>query len=462
MSNLIHFVALLLWWVSSKTYVSAQIINGFTLIKAPSTDLGPLPGTIDLSTVGSLLSIRADTNSNIVARVEFFFDGKKVRVEYIAPYALAGDTNGVYKPCVPMTVPGLHTLEAKVFDSTGTNLESRSTQFTVINQNPTSPVAEPIGVQAPVPTPIDVQAPVPAPIGVQAPVPAPSSSNSVITGYNLVAISNDVSNKYALPNIIDLATTGRSLSIEALTSTTANVASVSFAWDGDFVNLEASSPWALNGDVGSVFHVFTPMTILGSHTLVVKAMDMLNVVIETNTVSVTVVDSAIAPASAPTGISETVQVLGELRKWHKVTLAFTGPFASETDVINPFMQYRFDVTFTHDASGKIYNVPGFFAADGNAANTSASSGNKWYCHFAPDEIGNWTYVASFVEGPDISVSTDAGLPTSFHGQSGSFTIESSNKSGRDHRGKGRLMYVGQHHLKYAETGEWFLKAGADR
>jgi hypothetical protein len=33
--------------------------------------------------------------------------------------------------------------------------------------------------------------------------------------------------------------------------------------------------------------------------------------------------------------------------------------------------------------------------------------------------------------------------------------------GRDHRGKGRLQYVGEHHLRFAETGEWFLKAGAD-
>jgi hypothetical protein len=25
-----------------------------------------------------------------------------------------------------------------------------------------------------------------------------------------------------------------------------------------------------------------------------------------------------------------------------------------------------------------------------------------------------------------------------------------------------LQYVGQHHLQFAETGEWFLKAGVDR
>jgi Domain of unknown function (DUF5060) len=329
MQNLLQFVALLLWWVSRNSHASAQIINGFTLIKTPSTDMGPVLDTVDLATAGHLLSIRADTNSNSVAKVEFSFDGKKVRVERTAPYALGGDTNGIYASFASMTVAGLHTLVAKALDSTGNVLETKSIKFTV--KNPTSPVASPIRVQAPVPRPV--------------------SSNT------------------------------------------------------------------------------TPNS---------------------------------APVSAPTGISETVQVLGELRKWHKVTLAFTGPFVSETDTINPFMQYRMDVTFTHATSGKEYKVPGYFAADGNAAITSASNGNKWHCNFAPDEIGIWTYVASFVEGSEISVSTSAGVPTSFHGQSGSFNIESTNKSGRDHRGKGRLMYVGQHHLQYAETGEWFLMAGADR
>ena len=32
-------------------------------------------------------------------------------------------------------------------------------------------------------------------------------------------------------------------------------------------------------------------------------------------------------------------------------------------------------------------VPGYFAADGNAANTSATSGNKWRAHLSPDKAG---------------------------------------------------------------------------
>ena len=35
-----------------------------------------------------------------------------------------------------------------------------------------------------------------------------------------------------------------------------------------------------------------------------------------------------------------VQIKGELRKWHKVTLAIQGPMTSETNATNPFTNYR--------------------------------------------------------------------------------------------------------------------------
>jgi hypothetical protein len=83
------------------------------------------------------------------------------------------------------------------------------------------------------------------------------------------------------------------------------------------------------------------------------------------------------------------QVSGELKKWHKVTLTFDGPDTSETADPNPFLYYRLNVTFTHQPSGKSFLVPGYYAADGNAANTSADSSNKWRVHFAPDAVGTW-------------------------------------------------------------------------
>jgi hypothetical protein len=45
--------------------------------------------------------------------------------------------------------------------------------------------------------------------------------------------------------------------------------------------------------------------------------------------------------------------------------------------------------------------------------------------------------------------------------SGNFEISASHKSGRDFRGKGMLQYVGERYLKFAGSGEYFLKVGSD-
>jgi len=157
-------------------------------------------------------------------------------------------------------------------------------------------------------------------------------------------------------------------------------------------------------------------------------------------------------------------ITGELKKWHGITLSFEGPFHDEMDVDpNPFLDYRLQVAFTHSSTGKVYEVPGYFAADGDAANTSATLGNIWRVHFTPDEDGEWTYEVSCLGGANIAVELDqGGLPvTELDGQSGSFSVAATDKTGRDFRAKGRLSYVGKHHLQFEETGEYFLKGGAD-
>ncbi|MEM6632392.1 MAG: carbohydrate-binding protein [Bacteroidota bacterium] len=153
------------------------------------------------------------------------------------------------------------------------------------------------------------------------------------------------------------------------------------------------------------------------------------------------------------------KIEGELRKWHKMTLSFEGPQTNETASKNPFSDYRLEVIFRK--GNKQYKVPGFFAADGNAANSSASSGNIWQVHFAPDETGVWNYDVSFKTGKDVALSNGGSSAGFMDGEKGTFNIAESNKSGRDHRGKGRLAYVGEHYLQFAETKEWFVKAGAD-
>ncbi|WP_231617430.1 DUF5060 domain-containing protein [Novipirellula aureliae] len=171
---------------------------------------------------------------------------------------------------------------------------------------------------------------------------------------------------------------------------------------------------------------------------------------------------ALLLASAANAADATIS--GELRQWHKVTLTLDGPQASEDGTPNPFLDYRMQVTFCHPESGQTYVVPGYFAADGDAANTSATSGNKWRAHLAPDHPGEWTYNVSFRQGQNVAVSDapDAGTPVdSVDGLSGSMMILKTDKTGRDFRSKGRLNYVGKHHLQFAGSGEFFLKAGAD-
>jgi len=161
-------------------------------------------------------------------------------------------------------------------------------------------------------------------------------------------------------------------------------------------------------------------------------------------------------------------VSGELKQWHRVTVTFAGPESSETAEPNPFRDYRLSVEFAN--GNKRYVVPGFFAADGNAAESGAEKGNCWRVHFTPDLPGTWTYRASFRTGRDVAVSDepDAGKPTALDGANGSFTIGPSDKTGRDHRAKGMLCYVGGHYLRFAGHrsealvgGEFYLKGGAD-
>ncbi|HJQ99111.1 MAG TPA: DUF5060 domain-containing protein [Candidatus Polarisedimenticolaceae bacterium] len=153
-------------------------------------------------------------------------------------------------------------------------------------------------------------------------------------------------------------------------------------------------------------------------------------------------------------------VSGELKQWHAVAVTFDGPASSETATPNPFTDYRLDVTFT-GPSAQVYRVPGYYAADGDAANTGATSGNKWRVKFCPDAAGSWHYVASFVTGSKIAASPTGGTSAGFFdGASGTFSIAPTDKTGLDLRGKGKLEYVGEHYLRF-RNGVAFIKSGSN-
>lgn len=238
------------------------------------------------------------------------------------------------------------------------------------------------------------------------------------------------------------------------------IGSVLFSYDSvSHFHTENVPPYSFAGDKSGSFNTWTPAP--GNHTIIATPYSGLNAIgIEGTPLKINfqvIKDSAVITPEIPAVIS------GELKKWHRMTITFDGPFTSETSNPNPFLAYRLDVTFTH-SSGKSYKVPGYFAADGNAGETGATSGNKWKVHFSPDSTGTWTYLASFRQGTNIAVSdsADEGIAVSpIDGLTGSFSISPSDKTGIDLRARGLLKYVGSPYLQFAETGEYFRKAGTD-
>lgn len=314
---------------------------------------------------------------------------------------------------------------------------------------------------------------------------ATATTHTVFTGVTLVDADADADLRPLLPNdTIDLsAYPGVALTIRADVVVAAAggsatiISAVEFDLDsGRTIRSESVAPYFLGGDVSGNADAVATLLVPGAHTLTVTAMDPSGAAVDVLTVAFAVVASnataaATNPTAAPASANDVPAyqadtsgaVNGELKKWHKITVGFLGPVTGETNnIVNPFTDFRLDVTFTHAATGKAHVVPGYYACDGNAANSGAVGGLVWLVHFRPDEIGNWTYAADFTEGVNVAVNASLGTPaTFFDGASGSFVVAATDKTGRDLRGKGLLQYVGEHHLRFAENGEYFIKAGSD-
>ena len=156
--------------------------------------------------------------------------------------------------------------------------------------------------------------------------------------------------------------------------------------------------------------------------------------------------------------ASTTEIKGELLKWHKVILLFEGPDVKEEPAT--FRDYRLNVTFTK--GDQKFVAPGHYAADGNAAHTGASSGNKWRVLFSPNETGEWLYKVSFRTGTNVAVSLDAkaGKPYSpLDGETGTFVIGPSDKKLPDFRARGLLRYTGGHYQQFAEDDSYWLSIG---
>ncbi len=162
------------------------------------------------------------------------------------------------------------------------------------------------------------------------------------------------------------------------------------------------------------------------------------------------------------GCTQSTKQVGtqSIRQWHTITLSFQGPSTSETSPDNPFLNYLLMVEFEHKDQKK--TIRGFYAADGNAAQTSADSGRIWQVRFTPELPGEWTYTATFYQGDSIAIREDyrGSKQVALAPNNGKFTVIESDKTGTDFRGRGKII-ADQGSFKFDHSGEHFLKVGTN-
>lgn len=153
-------------------------------------------------------------------------------------------------------------------------------------------------------------------------------------------------------------------------------------------------------------------------------------------------------------------LLTTYQQWHTITVPFEGPETSEKATDNPFLNYRLSVVFKHEETK--YTLRGFYAADGNASETSAASGNIWQVRFTPDRVGKWSYTAQLHQGDSIVLKDDtvAGTPIEITNASGEFMVLPSDKKGADFRAHGRLE-ANNGYFQFQDSEKYWLKGGAD-
>ncbi len=160
-----------------------------------------------------------------------------------------------------------------------------------------------------------------------------------------------------------------------------------------------------------------------------------------------------------------VSITGTKKKWQFVTFNFdTSINTSETGSSpHPFLDFRLNLRMTHVGSGEITHIPGFYAADGDAADTSADSGDKWRAMWTPNRTGAWEWrVTHFVTGTNCAIDPGASTTVadaSIDGAYGFLNIGAIPSGAEGFFAKGALRYVSKHYLQFAETGEYYLRNG---
>lgn len=149
----------------------------------------------------------------------------------------------------------------------------------------------------------------------------------------------------------------------------------------------------------------------------------------------------------------------EFKLWHKVELQFKGPDVNEQSMPNPFTDYRLDVTFTCGEENRL--IRGFYSADGNAAESSATCGNVWKVRFCPEKVGVWHYEAKLFKGTDAAINAASSEEeVKLVASTGSFNVVNNSEQTKDFRTRGKLIADGRNY-RFAHSEERWLKGGCD-
>ncbi|MEL6869283.1 MAG: Ig-like domain-containing protein [Pseudomonadota bacterium] len=241
------------------------------------------------------------------------------------------------------------------------------------------------------------------------------------------------------------------------TDSDGSIANVQLFIDNVLVRQENVAPYEW-GAAGGTNDAALRNLAAGTYALTATATDDDGAQTSTE-ISITV-DAATPPPTPPP--TTACAVSGDLRQWHRTAITCSGFSANESDA-DTFTDYRFNVTFTKNNTS--ITVPGHFAADGNAADTSAQSGDVWRAYFAAPQTGDWQYSVSFRTGADIAVQTEPAAGSAmavFDGERGSFSINSAPAENQDMRTRGLLEHRdGERYLRFAGSGKIYIEGGMD-
>ncbi len=221
----------------------------------------------------------------------------------------------------------------------------------------------------------------------------------------------------------------------------------------DFAWSQVAGPPAVLVDVGNgvagAFNLFTP----GYYTFRLAATDPTGLV---GTDDLTIYVLGVGNGN---GV-----ISGNSQLYQPLTFWFTDDEQlSENDNDNPFRNRRLDLEIEHDDTGTIYNIPGYFAADGLAADSGATSGEFWRAHFTPPLTGVWRWKASFRKGTDVAIANNplAGQPTGFDGAYGAFQVLDADPTAAGFLATGGPRNVEDHYLVTPGDDRAFFKIGAN-